>query len=95
MPRSSGQLGWMDGSILASARVIRNLETRENALKAPELAKILGVTRQHVYKMAADGLIPSFHIGGAVRFDPALVAEWLSRKMPKPAVIAETRRIAG
>lgn len=94
MAGSIGQFDWMDSSIVASAKVLRTLEARDDALKARELAKLLGVTRQHVYKMAAEGLIPSFRVGVAVRFDPALVAEWLRRKMPKPVPITDNRRVA-
>lgn len=94
MTRPINQFDWMDRSTLGSAKVLRTLEARDDALRAPELAKLLGVTRQHVYKMAAEGLIPSFRVGVAVRFDPALVAEWLRRKMPKAVPIADGRRVA-
>jgi excisionase family DNA binding protein len=68
----------------APARIIAQLEARENALKANELALLLGVTQQHVYKMAAQQDIPSFRVGKAVRFDPSQVAQWLRRRMPQP-----------
>jgi len=51
-------------------RLLRTLETKDQALKAAELAKLLCVTRQHIYKMAAEGTIPSFRVGCAIRFDP-------------------------
>jgi hypothetical protein len=38
---------------------------------------MLGVTPQHIYKMAKAGLIPCFHVKGAVRFCPAELAEWI------------------
>jgi hypothetical protein len=39
--------------------------------------------RQHIYKIAASGSIPSFRISGSVRFDPHDVAAWRkqSRKL--------------
>ena len=75
-------------------KVLKKLESSERALKATELATILGVTRQHVYKMAAQGTIPSFRIGAAVRFDPGLIAEWLRRKMPRQIIAPEAQRMA-
>lgn len=61
-------------------QVLQILESKECALKARELAKLLGVTKQHIYKMAAARAIPSFHIGTARRFDTKRVAEWLTQK---------------
>lgn len=66
------------------AKIVAELETKQNALKAGEVATLLGVTRQHVYKMAAQQTNPSFRVGGAVRVDPSQLAEWLRRKMPQP-----------
>lgn len=77
-----------------TAKIVRNLENREHALRAAEVARLLGVTRQHIYKMAADGTIPSFRIGTAVRFDPKHLAEWLRRKMPEAVAVVERPRIA-
>jgi excisionase family DNA binding protein len=94
MTRSTTRFSLLNSSVLAVPKIIRALEAREQAVRASELAKLLGVTRQHVYKMAAEGLIPSFRVGAAVRFDPALLAEWLRRKMPKPIGTAERERIA-
>lgn len=76
------------------AKITAELEMKEHALKVNEVARLLGVTQQHIYKMAAKQLIPSFRIGGAVRFDPSQVAEWLRRKMPQPASSGAEIRIA-
>lgn len=94
MTRSVDRLGYLDSTFPAVPKIIQALEARDEAMRARELAKLLGVTRQHVYKMAAEGVIPSFRVGSSVRFDPALVAEWLRRKMPKPVVPSERPRIA-
>lgn len=75
------------------ARVLQTLASKECALKASELAKLLGVTRQQIYKLAAAKSIPSFRIGTSVRFDPNDVAEWLERKMPQ-RVILTAQKIA-
>ena len=62
-------------------RLIEMLENRKEALKVSEVAKMLGVTPQHIYKMAKAGLIPCFHVKGAVRFCPAEVAEWIKKEI--------------
>ena len=76
------------------AKVVQMLELKECALKAGELAKLLGVTRQHIYKMAAAGSLPSFRVGSAVRFDPKQVAEWLKSTMPLPIPPARAHKLA-
>lgn len=62
-------------------RLIEILENRKEALKVSEVAKILGVTPQHIYKMAKAGLIPCFHVQGAIRFCPADLAEWIKKEI--------------
>lgn len=75
----------MGGDVIrGSGKIIEELESRRHALKAGDLAQLLGVTKQHIYKMAAQNVMPSFRMGRAVRFDPKEVAEWLKRKMPQP-----------
>jgi excisionase family DNA binding protein len=61
-------------------KLVESLKSRTGALKVAEIAKLLGVTPQHIYKMAASGAIPSFRISGSVRFDPDDVATWLQGK---------------
>jgi excisionase family DNA binding protein len=63
-------------------RLIELLENRTGAMKVGEVAKVLGVSPQQIYKMAASGIIPSFRISGAIRFDPGEVADWLKKKRP-------------
>jgi len=71
-------------------RLVETLKSRTGALKVGEVAKLFGVTPQHIYKMAASGRIPSFRISGSVRFDPDEVASWLKEKQ---APAATSRRI--
>jgi excisionase family DNA binding protein len=60
--------------------LIEQLEARTGAMKVAELCELLGVDDKHIYRMAARGSLPSFHVGGAVRFDPQEVAKWLRTK---------------
>jgi excisionase family DNA binding protein len=81
-------------SVAGMAKILQTLESKEHALKGGELAKLLRVTRQHIYKMAAASAIPSFRIGAAVRFDPKQVAEWLTRRMPQTVTSVSLSRLA-
>ena len=78
----------------ANALIIVQLQQRQKALKASDLATLLGVTPQHVYKRAAQQDIPSFRIGRSVRFDPKQVADWLRGKMPQQAPRSLEIRVA-
>ena len=60
--------------------LIEKLEARSGAMKVTELCELLGVDDKHIYRMAARGSLPSFRVGGAVRFDPQEVAKWLRVK---------------
>jgi excisionase family DNA binding protein len=62
-------------------KLIEILENRKEALKVSEVAKMLGVTPQHIYKMAAAGLIPCFHVRGAIRFCPSDLADWIKKEI--------------
>jgi excisionase family DNA binding protein len=71
-------------------KLVETLKSRTGALKVVEVAKLFGVSPQHIYKMAASGSIPSFRISGSVRSDPDEVAAWLKEKQ---ASAAASRRI--
>lgn len=61
-------------------KLVETLRSKSGALKVSDIAKLLGVTPQQIYKMAASGRIPAFRISGSVRFDPDEVATWLQGK---------------
>jgi excisionase family DNA binding protein len=59
----------------------RDLPTRirqfKRAMSATQVADLLDFTVSHILKQAKRGKIPSYRIGGAVKFDPIRVADWL------------------
>ena len=63
-----------------SLNLIQELESRHGAMKVSDLTELLGVDDKHIYRMAARGQLPSFRVGGAIRFDPHEVANWLRLK---------------
>jgi excisionase family DNA binding protein len=71
--------------------LVEQLEARSGAMKVSELSQLLGVDDKHVYRMAARGRLPSFHVGGAVRFDPHEVANWLRSKYATEAGVHKKR----
>jgi hypothetical protein len=53
------------------------IEQSEGALSAKDLAVFLNSTASNMLKRAKAGKIPSYRIGGSVKFDPVLTAIWL------------------
>lgn len=56
------------------------IESTGHALTANELATILGMSHQTIFRQAKAGTIPSFRVGTSVRFDPFCVARWLRKQ---------------
>lgn len=50
------------------------------AMEAKDLATIFSVTKATIYEQARLGILPSFRIGTAVRFDPRAVCDWYERQ---------------
>jgi putative molybdopterin biosynthesis protein len=46
-------------------------------LTASEVAARFKVTGQRVHELARLGLLPSVRLGRSVRFDPAVIEEWI------------------
>jgi excisionase family DNA binding protein len=71
--------------------IIEQIQQRSSALRVGELAQLLQVTPQHIYRLAAAGLIPCFRIQGSIRLDPQEVVAWLKTTQPKMVRAARTR----
>ncbi|RJS19543.1 transcriptional regulator [Corallococcus sp. H22C18031201] len=39
-------------------------------------AQYLGISVKTMYRLAADRKVPSYKVGGALRFDPAVLRAW-------------------
>jgi len=63
-------------------------------MKVGELADLLRVTDKHVYKLVAQGQLPSFRLGAAIRIDPRAVTDLLRRKYPQAWSVERRSRIA-
>lgn len=53
------------------------IEMIDHLLTPTELGKLLGLSRKTLYAKAKAGTIPVTRLGGSIRFDPALIAEYL------------------
>lgn len=74
------------------------VEGKKEALRVVEVARILDVSIKKIYRMAANGQIPSLKICNSIRFDPQDIAVWLrsqSSAKPIPAVPLLTRSRLG
>lgn len=49
-------------------------------LKAPELAKILGIPKDQVYVYTRNSTIPSYRVGNAIRYDPPALLDWFAKQ---------------
>lgn len=63
-----------------SESIASRLRHHRNALTADDLAEALSFSVKHIYKMAKAKRIPSLRLGGALRFDPHSVANWLEAR---------------
>jgi excisionase family DNA binding protein len=53
------------------------VESKKEALRVAEVAKILDLSVKQIYKLAAKGQIPSLKISSSIRFDPHDIAVWM------------------
>ena len=61
------------------------IDAMDHALTVKELAPLLSLSFTTLYNRAREGSIPSYRIGGSVRFDPHIIAGWLRAQECKKA----------
>lgn len=64
----------------AGESIIETIRSQRTAWTAAQLSELLGMSQKHVLKMAKEQRMPSYRIGGSVRFDPGAVATWLEER---------------
>lgn len=62
------------------------IEQKKGALRATDIARILDLSAKQIYKMAANGEIPSLRIANSVRFDPQDFVVWLRSRSSAPDI---------
>lgn len=53
------------------------IEQIGHLLSPHELAGLTGISRKTLYAKSKAGTIPTTRISGSVKYDPALIADWL------------------
>jgi len=61
--------------------VIEAIRQHRRMLTPAKLAELLALSPKTLYARVKAGTIPSIRIGGSIRFDPAVTANWLQSKM--------------
>jgi excisionase family DNA binding protein len=69
-----------------TAGLADSLEGKSQALLVTDVAELLSISERQVYKLVAAHRIPSFKIGGSIRFDPFAISTWLRQKMSPSSV---------
>lgn len=64
--------------------VIARLRAKQGLIDAKEAAPLLDMDKEVLYRKAKAGLVPHFRILGHVKFDPAVLAEWLEGREVRP-----------
>lgn len=57
--------------------ILKKLRGRTEPLNVSELAQLLSVTEATVQRWARRRQIPTIRIGDVIRFDPAMLADWI------------------
>ena len=60
---------------------LEKLAKRDDVMNVAEVAKILGVTTQHIYRLCASNKIPRFHVGTAIRFWPHEIVQFATGRL--------------
>lgn len=55
----------------------------EEIMTLKEVAEYLKLAEKTAYRLAADGTIPGFKVGGSWRFRKAVIEDWIDQQMVK------------
>jgi len=56
------------------------LRTRKSLMSVRQVAETLGSHIQTIYGWAEEGKLPHSRVGGRLKFDPDVIANWLDRR---------------
>jgi excisionase family DNA binding protein len=76
----------ISGYVVGPIGIVEILKQKRRALRVQELAELLQVSKQQIYKEAAAGRIPYFRVAGAIRFDPVAIRQWLTQRHTKVVI---------
>ena len=61
--------------------IVEQIAARKKALRIPELADMLGMSKRGLYAMVKDGRLPAIKIGDTVVLDPKTTAAWVQKRI--------------
>lgn len=61
-------------------RSIKSWDDLELVVDSPRVAQLLGYTVDRVQRLAKEGKIPAFKVGGSWRFEKSALQEWIKSK---------------
>lgn len=64
--------------------VIEQLMTMRGLINAADLAALLGVPKDKLYKKTKAGEVPHFRLLGRVKYDPHAIATWMRQRGAGP-----------
>ena len=67
--------------------LVSRLRRMTRVMTVDEVAELLSVSKQLIYKLRSNGRIPSLRVAGAIRFDPVELACWLDDRRRPPMSI--------
>jgi len=73
---------------------IEFLEARSEPLNAKEVARMLGISRQEVYKLAGKE-IPCARFNRSIRFSPEAVLEYIKQHIVQSAIATPAEKTSG
>src|ERR1700691_5173076 len=68
------------------------LASFDGAIGADDIARLLQTSRHTIYLWVRDNKIPYFRLNGCLKFDPALVADWIDSTSSTPKDPAPARK---
>jgi excisionase family DNA binding protein len=80
MSRRSGSIGNANSERGNEPSIADQIERMTHVLTVGELAALLQVSDQTIYRMIGDQTIPFFLVRGSYRFDPRQIAAWLRKR---------------
>lgn len=63
--------------VRSHSTIISALEAAESALTVSQVAKLLNISLASAYRQCKSGGLPAFAVGGSIRIDPQLLADYL------------------
>lgn len=72
--------------------IAERLREMRGAMTVEQLAVLLNISRQQVYKLVAHSKLPYIRIGASIRFDPGVIQQWIRADAERWFIPRSSRR---